>query len=323
MGEGLLLDYVVKKADSGADLEDAAKFAEDLKLKICHHFTVDNLFHLKRGGRVSSATAVIGSILNIKPIMRVDDGGKLVSVGKAMGRKKSLHSLVERLFASMDMDEDDPIFISHGDCIEDVEYVKNLILARMPNVEIKVHYVGSVIGAHSGAGTLAIFHKGTHSAQVHFAVLQGDCMEFHAEIRQRAAAFFTVAANYGQEGIVGHAGEGKQDVAGTEQTEENDGDGVGTGDDLGTHKAGVAAEDTGGQGINDVSAAVTVAIAGGRHKMRLTDTMTDICGQHLLLIILGNAVNGGKSFLRRCFGTGRNSRQPLVYFEKLGIHRSS
>ena len=162
MGEGLLLDYVVKKADSGAELEETAKFAEDLKLKVCHHFTVDNLFHLKRGGRVSSATAVIGSILNIKPIMRVDDGGKLVSVGKAMGRKKSLHSLVERLFASMDMDEDDPIFISHGDCIEDVEYVKNLILARMPNAEIKVHYVGSVIGAHSGAGTLAIFHKGTH-----------------------------------------------------------------------------------------------------------------------------------------------------------------
>ena len=162
MGEGLLLDYVVKKADEGADLEETAKFAEGLKLKICHHFTVDNLFHLKRGGRVSSATAVIGSILNIKPIMRVDDNGKLVAVGKAMGRKKALHCLVERLFASMDMDENDPIFISHGDCIEDVEYVKGLILARLPSVEIKVNYVGSVIGSHSGAGTLAIFHKGTH-----------------------------------------------------------------------------------------------------------------------------------------------------------------
>ena len=162
MGEGLLLDYVVKKADSGADLEETAKFAEALKLKICHHFTVDNLFHLKRGGRISSATAVIGSILNIKPIMRVDDRGKLVSVGKAMGRKKALHCLVENMFACMDMDENDPVFISHGDCIEDVEIVKGLILARLPSVEIKVHYVGSVIGAHSGAGTLAIFHKGKH-----------------------------------------------------------------------------------------------------------------------------------------------------------------
>ena len=162
MGEGLLLDYVVKKADAGAELEETAKFAEGLKLKICHHFTVDNLFHLKRGGRVSSATAVIGSILKIKPIMHVDDNGKLVAIGKAMGRKKSLHCLVENLFASMDMDESDPIFISHGDCIEDVEYVKQLILARLPNVKIKVHYVGSVIGAHSGAGTLAIFNKGKH-----------------------------------------------------------------------------------------------------------------------------------------------------------------
>lgn len=160
MGEGLLLDYVVKKANTGADVEETAKFAENLKLKICHHFTVDNLFHLKRGGRVSSATAVIGSILKIKPIMHVDDNGKLVAIGKAMGRKKSLHCLVENLFASIDMDENDPIFISHGDCIEDVEYVKRLILARLPNVEIKVNYVGTVIGAHSGAGTLAIFNKG-------------------------------------------------------------------------------------------------------------------------------------------------------------------
>ena len=162
MGEGLLLDYIVKKADEGADLEETAKFAEGLKLKICHHFTVDNLFHLKRGGRVSSATAVIGSILNIKPIMHVDDNGKLVAVGKAMGRKKSLHCLVERLFTSMDIGGKDPIFISHGDCIEDVEYVKKLILARMPNVEILVGYVGAVIGSHAGAGTLAIFHKGVH-----------------------------------------------------------------------------------------------------------------------------------------------------------------
>lgn len=161
MGQGLLLDYVIKKADEGATLAETVKYAEALKLKICHHFTVDNLFHLKRGGRVSATTAVIGAILKIKPVMRVDDEGKLVPTGKAMGRKKALCTLVDNLFAKKDMDENDPIFISHGDCISDVEYVKGLLKERMPNVRIFVHYVGPVIGAHSGDGTLAIFHKGT------------------------------------------------------------------------------------------------------------------------------------------------------------------
>ena len=129
-------------------------------MQICHHFTVDNLFHLKRGGRVSATTALVGSILKIKPVMHVDDNGKLVAIGKVIGRKKALNAIVEKLFESMDMDENDPIFISHGDCIEDVEYVKGLILERKPNVEIKVHYVGAVIGTHSGAGTVALFCKG-------------------------------------------------------------------------------------------------------------------------------------------------------------------
>ncbi|MBQ8685571.1 MAG: DegV family protein [Clostridia bacterium] len=160
MGEGLLLDYVIKKAETGADIEETAKYAEDLKLHICHHFTVDNLFHLKRGGRVSTATAVVGSILKIKPIMHVDDNGKLVAIGKVIGRKKSLNTLVENVFESADMDENDPIFISHGDCMEDVEYVKSLILARMPKKEIVVNYVGTVIGTHAGPNVLAIFHKG-------------------------------------------------------------------------------------------------------------------------------------------------------------------
>jgi DegV family protein with EDD domain len=160
MGEGLLLDYVANKADEGASLEETIKFAEELKKSICHHFTVDSLFHLKRGGRVSSMTAIVGSILKIKPIMKVDDEGRLVVVGKAMGRKKALKNLVENMFDGMDLNGDDPIFISHGDCIEDVEYVKNLILERLPKTKIFVNYIGAVIGSHSGAGTLAIFHKG-------------------------------------------------------------------------------------------------------------------------------------------------------------------
>lgn len=160
MGEGLLLDYVIKKADEGATIEETAKYAEELKLKICHHFTVDNLFHLKRGGRVSATTAIVGSILKIKPILKVDNEGKLVSVGKAMGRKKSLKTLVDNVLACKDMEEKDEIFIGHGDCMEDVEYVKTLLKEKIPNAKIIVGYVGNVIGSHSGPGTLAIFHKG-------------------------------------------------------------------------------------------------------------------------------------------------------------------
>ena len=160
MGQGLLLDYAIKKADSGANLEETAKYVEELKLHICHQFTVDNLFHLKRGGRVSGATALVGSILKIKPIMHVDNNGKLVAIGKVIGRKKSLHALVDRLFELADMNENDRIFISHGDCIDDVNYVIGLIRERLPKVEILVNYVGAVIGTHSGCGTLALFHKG-------------------------------------------------------------------------------------------------------------------------------------------------------------------
>lgn len=160
MGEGLLLDYVIKKADSGAEIEETAQYAEELKPNIVHYFTVDNLFHLKRGGRVSTATAVVGSVLKIKPILHVDDEGRLVAVGKAMGRKKALMTLVDNLFAVSEMGEEDPIFISHGDCIDEVEWVKTLILERKPNAKIMVHYVGTVIGAHAGAGVVAIFGKG-------------------------------------------------------------------------------------------------------------------------------------------------------------------
>lgn len=160
MGQGLLLDYVVRKADEGASLDEVADYADGLKLKICHYFTVDNLFHLKRGGRVSGATAIIGSVLKIKPLLHVDNEGKLKSVGKAMGRKKALSKLAENMFAAADMTENDPIFISHGDCIDEVEEVKAMIVKKFPNNPITVHYIGSVIGTHAGCGTIALFHKG-------------------------------------------------------------------------------------------------------------------------------------------------------------------
>lgn len=160
MGEGLLLDYLIKKADGGATLEEAAEYVESIKLNIRHFFTVDNLFHLKRGGRVSATTAIIGSVLRIKPVLHVSNEGKLVAIGKCLGRKKALRAVVDKLMEERDEGEENPIFISHGDCMEEVEHVIELIKAQAPNVQIVVNYIGPVIGTHAGAGTIALFNKG-------------------------------------------------------------------------------------------------------------------------------------------------------------------
>ena len=162
MGQGLFVDYVVKKADTGATVEETRDYAEDLKQHICHYFTVDNLFHLKRGGRVSRTTAVIGSMLKIKPVLHVDHEGHLIPIGKTMGRKKSSHALVDWMKELQIMDKDDPIFISHGDCEEDVNYLIELLRECFGDRKIVVNCIGSVIGTHSGAGTLALFFKGKH-----------------------------------------------------------------------------------------------------------------------------------------------------------------
>ncbi len=161
MGEGLYLDYIVRKADTGATLQETYEYAESIKLNICHFFTVDNLFHLKRGGRVSAATAVVGSLLNIKPVLHVDDEGHLVSIDKAVGRKKSIRALVGYMEETQILTPDDPVFISHGDCLEDAEYLKSLVLEKFgAGRRIKINMIGPVIGSHSGCGTLALFFKG-------------------------------------------------------------------------------------------------------------------------------------------------------------------
>ena len=162
LGQGLFVDYVVKKADSGASLEETVAYAEELKGHICHFFTVDDLFHLKRGGRVSATTAVVGKMLNIKPVLHVDDAGHLIAIGKAMGRKKSLAALVDKMTELNELDKNDPVFISHGDCQADVDYVIGLLKSRFGTRTVFVNMIGSVIGTHSGAGTVAIFFKGRH-----------------------------------------------------------------------------------------------------------------------------------------------------------------
>ncbi len=162
LGQGLFVDYVAKKADMGAELEETRLYAEDLKLHICHIFTVEDLFHLKRGGRVSTGTAIVGTLLNIKPVLHVDDEGHLIPIGKSMGRKKSISALVDKLIELNISGDDEPLFISHGDCPEDVEFLISLIKKRFGEREIFVNDIGSVIGTHSGSGTLAIFFRGDH-----------------------------------------------------------------------------------------------------------------------------------------------------------------
>ena len=160
MGQGLFLDYIVKKANEGATLDETATYAEDLKLQICHEVAVDDLFHLRRGGRVSGATAVVGSILKIKPILYVDDEGHLVAIGKAMGRKKSIFTLVETMDRQQNLKAGEPIFISHGDCIADAEYLKGILMEKYPENPITINHIGPVIGSHAGVGTLALFYRG-------------------------------------------------------------------------------------------------------------------------------------------------------------------
>ena len=161
MGQGLLVWYAANMKKKGASIEEVRDFAEENKLKLAHWFTVNDLFFLKRGGRVSAATAILGTALQIKPVLHVDDAGKLISVSKVRGRK----SAVDALFAKIkDMATDvseQTVFISHGDCIEDAEYLAEKIKSELGVKEVVISYVGPVIGAHSGPGTLALFFMAT------------------------------------------------------------------------------------------------------------------------------------------------------------------
>lgn len=162
LGQGLLVYLTQKLKEEGADMQTAAEWAENHRKNIVHLFTVDDLNHLYRGGRVSKTTAVLGGMLNIKPILHVDDEGKLIPIGKVRGRKKSILELASLMDEKLGSHKDtcDTIFISHGDCLEDAKILAEKIKARYQiNTEI-INYVGAVIGAHSGPGTLALFFVG-------------------------------------------------------------------------------------------------------------------------------------------------------------------
>lgn len=160
LGQGLLIYYACKKKEAGASIEELAEYIESIKLNICHQFTVDDLFHLHRGGRVSKATAIIGTIANIKPVLHVDNEGRLINISKIRGRKRSLITLVDNMEKVIDGYENPIVFISHGDCLEDALFVKQQIEERFGIHEFLINYVGSTIGAHSGPGTVALFFMG-------------------------------------------------------------------------------------------------------------------------------------------------------------------
>ncbi|MDX9871641.1 MAG: DegV family protein [Clostridia bacterium] len=160
LGQGLLVYYAYDLLNRNKSKEEIVSWLEENKLKMNHWFTVDSLDHLKRGGRISGPAAAVGSILNIKPVLNVDDEGKLAPVSKVQGRKKSLRMLADMLKEKMAPPEDQVIAISHSDSIKDVNYLIGLLKENYRFKDIIVNMIGPVIGAHTGAGTVALFFMG-------------------------------------------------------------------------------------------------------------------------------------------------------------------
>ncbi len=160
LGQGLMIHYAVKKKEAGASMEEIAAWLEENKLHFCHQFTVEDLVYLHRGGRVSKATAIIGTLINVKPVLHVDNEGRLVSLQNVRGRKKSLVTLVDNMGAQIEGYDNECVFISHGDSLEDAKFVGNLVTERYGITDIMYNYVSPTIGSHSGPGTIALFFLG-------------------------------------------------------------------------------------------------------------------------------------------------------------------
>ena len=161
LGQGLLVYLAAQEQKKGKSIEEVRDWTEEHKLSLCHQFTVDDLHFLKRGGRISATTAVVGSMLQIKPVLHVDNEGRLVSVGKARGRHASLKALVDRMEKTVTQEGRKTVFISHGDCRKDAVTVAERVKERFGTQAVRINYVGPEIGAHSGPGTLALFYLGT------------------------------------------------------------------------------------------------------------------------------------------------------------------
>ena len=161
LGQGLLVWLAAKERAKGKTIDEVRDWAVGHKLSICHQFTVDDLHFLKRGGRISATTAVVGSMLQIKPVLHVDNEGHLINIGKARGRQASLKALVDKMEKTVTEEGRKTVFISHGDCRKDAVTVADMVRERFGTQDIRINFVGPVIGAHSGPGTLALFYLGT------------------------------------------------------------------------------------------------------------------------------------------------------------------
>lgn len=162
-GMGLLLERAIRNRDGGMSLEDNAKDLREHALEISHWFMVDDLMFLKRGGRVSAATAVVGTALNVKPVLKIDDNGKLVSVSKQRGRNKTIKHLVELYMSTRDENQRQDIMIVHGDCQEDADKLKALIEEANPKANVRIRMLSPIIGAHTGPGMLAVILWGNRN----------------------------------------------------------------------------------------------------------------------------------------------------------------
>ena len=160
LGQGLLVYLAVQEQRRGRPLEDTARFVEERRDHLDHWFTVDDLGHLKRGGRVSAAAALFGTMLQMKPVLHVDNEGRLIPMEKCRGRKASLLALVDHMEKTAVDPENYPVFISHGDALEDAEYVRDLIKEKFGFQNFLISNIGPTIGAHSGPGTIALFFMG-------------------------------------------------------------------------------------------------------------------------------------------------------------------
>ena len=160
LGQGMIIYYAAKKKEAGATIEEVRDFVENEKLHMCHWFTVDDLNYLKRGGRISAATAAVGTMLSIKPVMHMDNEGHLVAVGKARGRKAALCQLLDTMGELGEGLEGQTTFICHSDCMDDAQYVASQMKERFGVAQANINWIGPVIGAHTGPGTIGIFFWG-------------------------------------------------------------------------------------------------------------------------------------------------------------------
>ena len=156
-GQGLLFFETIKKRDEGCGIDELAKWVEDIKLNVSHRFTVMDLKYLERTGRVSKAAAIFGTLLSVKPVLHVDNNGKLIAIKKVRGRRQSLEALAQAMEDTKGNWENKTVYIPQADSIDDAEFLKDLIIKNNPDSEVIITDIGPVIGSHAGPGTIALF----------------------------------------------------------------------------------------------------------------------------------------------------------------------